>query len=84
MLLQVVFFRFINLEGVDYVLSQCNFFLEMIPIPITVTLLNDGVAGEEPETITLTLRPDRNLEDNEILSNPTIIITLHDNESMWL
>ena len=73
-----------NLEGMDYVLSQSNFFLENIPIPITVTLLNDGVAGEEPETITLTLRPDRDLEDNEILSNPTITISLSDNESTLL
>ena len=83
-LLQVVFFHFMNLEGMDYVLSQSNFFLENIPIPITVTLLNDGVAGEGPETITLTLRPDRDLEDNEILSNPTITISLSDNDSTLL
>ena len=74
-----------NLVGMDYNLSQSNFFLENIPIPITVTLLSDGVAGEGPETITLTLRPDdRDLVDNEILSDPSITITIQDNDSTLL
>ena len=76
------FFCFMNLEGVDYVLPQSNFTLSNIPFSITITLLNNEVVGEEPETITLTLMPDRDLEANEILSNPAITITLHDNESM--
>ena len=59
---KLYFFHLMNLEGVDYVLSQSNFVLANVPFSITVTLLNDGVAGEEPETITLTLRPDRDLE----------------------
>ena len=73
-----------NLVVTDYELSQSNFFLENIPIPINVTLLNDGVAGERPEIITLTLRPVRDLEDNEILSNSTITIFLQDNDSTLL
>jgi hypothetical protein len=42
------------------------------------------VAGERPEIITLTLRPVRDLEDNEILSNSTITIFLQDNDSTLL
>ena len=80
-----LFFCFINIiEGVDFVLSASRFTLANIPIPITVTLLSDGVAGELPEDITLTLKPNRDLESNEILPYPLITINLRDNESMWL
>ena len=71
-----------NVEGVDFVLSDSRFNLGRVPIPITVTLLTDGVTGELPEDIILTLKPDRDLELNEILPNPTITINLQDNESM--
>ena len=73
-----------NIEGVDYTLSRSRFTLASVPITITVTLLADGVAGELSEDIILTLKPDRELESNEILPNPTITINLLDDESMWL
>ena len=73
-----------NIDGVDFVLSASRFTLANIPIPITVTLLADGVVGEPPEDITLTLRSDRDLESNEILPHPSITIDLRDNDSMWL
>ena len=74
------------LEGVDYILSHSKFSLGgELPISVTVKLLNDGVVGEEPETIILTLVQDRNLSSpNAILSNEAITIILHDNEYMWL
>ena len=73
-----------NLEGVDYTISQSSFNLLFIdPVIITVTLLNDGVAGEDKETITLTLATTRS-ESNEILVNEAVTITLLDNDSMWL
>ena len=77
-------FCFINtIEGVDFVLSASRFTLANMPISITVMLRTDGVAGEPPEEIILTLKPDRDPESNEILPNPAITIDLRDNESMW-
>ena len=73
-----------NTESVDFVLSDSRFILGNLPITINVTLMNDGVAGELPEDIILTLRPDRDLESNEILPNPAITINLRDNERMCL
>ena len=66
----------------DYTVSQSSFNLIFIdPVIITVMLLNDGVAGEDKETITLTLVTTRsNL--NEILVNNAITITLQDNDGM--
>ena len=42
------------------------------------------MAGEEPETIILTLLPTRELESNEILANEAITIVLQDNDSKHL
>ena len=68
----------------DYVLSHSRVILVNVPISIDVTLQSDGVAGEEPETITLTLVPARELELNEVLANEAITIVLQDNDSKYL
>ena len=75
-----------NIEGVDYILSHSRFNLGgQLPVSVSVKLLNDGVVGEEPETIILTLVQDRILSlPNVILSNEAITITLQDNECMLL
>ena len=79
-------FPFMNpyIEGVDYILSHSSFSLGgQQPVFITVNLLNDGVVGEEPETITLTLVQNGDLSlPNAILSNEAITITIQDNECM--
>ena len=68
----------------DYVFSHSRVILVNVPISIDVTLQSDGVAGEEPETITLTLVPARELELNEVLANEAITIVLQDNDSKYL
>ena len=64
----------------DYTLPpgpRFAFFRE--PIPISITLLNDGVAGEGLETITLTLNQTFGLvEDSIILEYRTAVIHLRD------
>ena len=72
------------IEGVDYILSRSSFSVGgQQPVSITVKLLNDGVVGEEPETITLTLVQNGDLLlPNTILSNEAITITIQDNECM--
>ena len=57
-------------------LSRSNLTLTNQPIPVTVTLLNDGVNGEQPETITLTLVQHSTSEPNQILAHDTVRITL--------
>ena len=58
-----------------------SFFQE--PTPISVTLLNDGVAGEGLETITLTLNQFFGPQDDHIiLGHSTAVIHLRDIDSM--
>lgn len=55
------------------------------PVPVTVTLLTDGVTGEVPETILLTLVQDvinSPSDNNEILVTDTVKITVQDNDCM--
>ena len=56
------------------------------PIAITVTLLRDGVVGEGPEDIILTLMQDSRTQpnDNQLLIYDTIRIVLQDNDSMYV
>ena len=68
----------ISAEGVDYVLSHpIPLRLTNMPVPVTVSLLNDGVNGEGIETITLTLVEDQS-ESNRILVYDTVNIFLQD------
>ena len=53
------------------------------PVPVTVSLLNDREAGEDFETIILTLRQDEDVTPSnldQILSYPTVQITIQDND----
>ena len=74
-------FSYLCTEGVDYVLSHPTLSLLDNPIPVTVTLLNDGVNDEQPETITLTLMQDGFFDSNQILVYDTVQITLQDSDS---
>ena len=63
----------------DYTLSGTSFSFFREPTPISVTLLNDGVAGEGLETITLTLIQTFGPEDDSIiLGYNTTVIRLWD------
>ena len=64
----------------DYTLpSNTNFTLSEEPIPVTVILLDDEVAGEGLETITLTLIQVLGPEDDSfILEYNTTVIHLRD------
>ena len=75
-----------HLENVDYVLSHSSVIaFGHLPTPINVTLLNDGIVGEDPETITLTLVHKATvLEPNVIVSNEAITITVHDNNGIYI
>ena len=56
--------------------------LEQYPVPVIVTLLKDGVIGERPQDVILTLIQDSTPSDiNQFLIYHTIRITILDNES---
>ena len=57
--------------------------LELYPVPVFVTLLKDGVIGERPQDIILTLIHDSSTPSdiNQFLIYHTIRITILDNES---
>ena len=63
----------------DYTLPGTSFAFFREPTPISITLLNDGVAGEGLEIITLTLIQVLGPEDDSIiLGHNTAIIHLQD------
>ena len=63
----------------DYTLPNTSFTLFREPIPISITLEKDGVAGEGLETITLTLIQTFGTEDDRIiLEYRTVVINLQD------
>ena len=77
-----------SVDGEDYDLSYPSF-LTLInkPVLVNVTLLNDGVTGERLETINLTLVQNQHLtpsNENQILAYETVMITLHDSDSMYV
>ena len=71
----------------DYTISHPEPLLLLSePVPVTVRLLNDREAGEDFETIILTLRQDEDLTPSnidQILSYPTVQITIQDNDCMF-
>ena len=79
-------------EGEDYVVTPGNTIgdpprvqLRFDPVQVNVTLLRDGIGGEGTEDIVVTLRLDMDFspaEDFRVLVNPTIRITVQDNDSM--
>ena len=71
---------FLSAEGEDYILSHPTLSLIGNPIPVTVTLLNDGVNDEGSETIILTLMHDDSFDSNQIFVYDTVQITLQDSD----
>ena len=71
-------------EGTDYTISHPEpLLLVSEPVPVTVRLLNDRVAGEDFDTIILTLHQDEDLSPSnidQILLYPTVQITIQDND----
>ena len=55
-----------------------------VPISVTLSLLNDGVAGEEVENVTLTLVNEITADENEVLLYDTVTISILDNDSKCL
>ena len=73
-------------ENEDYTLPHDNVSLTIsltnnVPIRVTLTLLNDGVAGEEVENVTLSLVNTVSPDENEILLYDTVTISILDNDS---
>ncbi|CAI8053116.1 hypothetical protein GBAR_LOCUS29051 [Geodia barretti] len=71
-------------ENVDYTLTH-DVDVEIspannVPISVTLSLLNDGVIGEEVENVTLTLVNAILADENEILLYDTVIISIVDND----
>ena len=79
---------FCFVENVDYTLTH-DVDVEIspannVPISVTLSLLNDGVIGEEVENVTLTLVNEILADENEILLYDTVIISIVDNDSKCL
>ena len=71
--------------GEDYTLSiSSDLPLQTSPIPVNVTLLRDGEAGEPLETIILTLVQDNVPDISQILDHQTVQITVQDNDRTFL
>ena len=73
--------------GMDYTLSDSdNIEMRTRPTVINVTLLNDGVVGEDVEEIVLTLIQSSITPSdiNQFLVYDRVHITVRDNDSMWL
>ena len=80
-------FYFFIIVNEDYTVDpMTDIRLRSDPIAITVTLLRDGVVGEGPEDIILTLMQDIRTQpnDNQLLIYDTIRIVLKDNDSMYV
>ena len=67
----------------DYSVTMGPLIMRGVPVTVNVTLLSDGVGGEGSEDILLTLVQRPPFEDNRVLVNPTIRITIRDNDSMY-
>ena len=55
-----------------------------MPILVKVTLLNDGVAGEDVENITLILTNAFSPSENEVLLHDRVTISVLDNDSKYI
>ena len=70
--------------GQDYTLTQeSNILLSRDPVSVNVTLRRDGEAGEQTETIILTLMHNTPAE-NQILLYSTVIINVQDKDRTYI